>query len=304
MRVIFMGTPAFAVPTLDAVVEAGHEVLAVVAQPDKPAGRGNVLQSPATIERARALGLPTRQPKAVRSGAFPEWMESAGADVAVVVAYGRILTPRLLAAPKLGCVNVHASLLPKYRGAAPIQWAVVRGESETGVTTMRMDEGLDTGDMLLTARLDIGPDETAGELSVRLAALGAGLLVETLARLDEITPVTQDHAAATLAPLLSKDDGRIDWARPASELHNQVRGLQPWPGAWTVLRGDSFKIVRSRPRPDLDVEPGALLLAGGLFVGTGAGALEILEGQLPGKRVASGRDLINGARLNDKEKLG
>ena len=307
MRVDFMGTPEFAVATLDAVVAAGHEVLAVVAQPDKPVGRGKRLQSPATVVRARELGLPVRQPRAVRSGAFPDWMESCGADVAVVVAYGRILTPRLLAAPRRGCINVHASLLPKYRGAAPIQWAIVRGERETGVATQQMDVGLDTGDVLLDVRTPIGPDETAAELSARLAPMGAALLVETLARLDEIVPCPQDHAAATLAPLLTKDDGRLDWSRPAAALHDQARGLNPWPGAWTLLRGEVLKVHRTAVVAG-DVAgsaPGAVLATGGgLRVAAGDGILEIVEGQLPGKPRRSGRDLVNGARIEVGEVLG
>lgn len=305
MRVVFMGTPAFAVPTLDALVSAGHEVLAVVAQPDKPSGRGNVLTSPPTVERARALGLDVLQPKAVKSGAFPAWMEGCGADVAVVVAYGRILTPRLLAAPRRGCVNVHASLLPKYRGAAPIQWAVVRGERETGVTTMLMDEGLDTGDMLLRRATPIGPDETAEELAGRLSVLGADLLVETLARFDELVPEKQDPAAATLAPLLKKEDGLMDWARPARALHDQVRGLTPWPGGYTTLRAATLKVHRTRVLAEggQAAAPGTVV-GPGLAVATGEGVLEIVEGQMPGKRAQPGRDLVNGLRLELGEVLG
>lgn len=305
MRVVFMGTPAFAVPTLDALVSAGHEVLAVVAQPDKPSGRGNVLTSPPTVERARALGLSVLQPKAVKSGAFPAWMEGCGAEVAVVVAYGRILTPRLLAAPRRGCVNVHASLLPKYRGAAPIQWAVVRGERETGVTTMLMDEGLDTGDMLLRRATPIGPDETAEELAGRLSVLGAELLVETLARFDEIVPEKQDPAAATLAPLLKKEDGLLDWARPARALHDQVRGLTPWPGGYTTLRAATLKVHRTRVLAEggQAAAPGTVV-GPGLAVATGEGVLEIVEGQMPGKRAQPGRDLVNGLRLELGEVLG
>ena len=305
MRVVFMGTPNFAVPTLDALVEAGHEVLAVVAQPDKPAGRGNALNVPPTVLRARALGLEVKQPKAVRSGAFPEWMEACGADVAVVVAYGRILTPRLLAAPRLGCVNVHASLLPKYRGAAPIQWSVVRGEAVTGVTTMRMEEGLDTGPMLLKASTPIGPDETSEELGERLSALGAALLIETLARLDTLVPEPQDEAQATFAPLIEREHGRLDWSRSARALHDQARGLTPWPGGYTTLRGDVLKVVRTAVVADDGVAgaPGEVLAGPGLRVAAGRGVLEITQGQLPGKRVLPGRDLANGARIKPGEVL-
>ena len=246
MKVVFLGTPDFAVPTLDALVEAGHEVLAVVAQPDRPKGRGHRLVSPPTVARARELGLPVRQPRAVRRGPFPEWFEALGAEVAVVVAYGRILTPRLLAAPTRGCINVHASLLPRYRGAAPIQWAVIRGERETGVCTMQMDEGLDTGPVLLERRTAIGPDETAGELAGRLSAMGAELLVETLARLDALEPRAQDEALATHAPLLRKSDGVLDWAAPARAVHDRVRGTNPWPGGQTRFRGAPLKVWRTR----------------------------------------------------------
>ena len=298
MRVVFMGTPAFAVPTLDAVVAAGHEVLAVVAQPDKPSGRGQQLQSPPTVVRARELGLQVLQPKAVKSGAFPDWMDTCGADIAVVIAYGRILTPRLLAAPRLGCVNVHASLLPKYRGAAPIQWAVVRGETETGITTMRMDAGLDTGDMLLKVATPIDPDETGAALSARLALMGAALLVETLARWDDLVPEPQDPAQATLAPLLDKADGRLDWSRPARALHDQVRGLHPWPGAYASFRGETLKVLRSAVVEEAgQAGPPGTVVGPGFRVACGSGVLEIAEGQLPGKRAMAGRDLANGARL-------
>lgn len=306
MRVVFMGTPAFAVPTLDALVAAGHEVLGVVAQPDRPGGRGQQLVSPPTVQRARELGLEVRQPKAVKTGAFPEWLEGCGAELAVVVAYGRILTPRLLAAPRRGCVNVHASLLPKYRGAAPIQWAVVNGEAETGVTTMWMAEGLDTGDMLLRAATPIGPDEDAEALAARLSVLGAALLVETLARLDGIVPEPQDDALATFAPLLTREHGILDWTRPAAALHDQIRGLRPWPGTTTTLRGEALKVSRARvvAREDRAGAPGVVLAGPGLVVACGQGSLEILEGQAPGKRVQPGRDLVNGLRIRPGEVLG
>jgi methionyl-tRNA formyltransferase len=309
VRIVFMGTPEFAVPSLDAVVAAGHEVLAVVAQPDRPQGRGQQLRAPPTVERARELGLPVRQPKAVRSGPFPDWMEACGADVAVVVAYGRILTPRLLAAPRRGCINVHASLLPKYRGAAPIQWAVVEGEAVTGVCTMQMDEGLDTGDVLLRRELAIGPDETAGELSPRLAALGAALLVETLDRLDGIAPTPQEHARATLAPLLQKQDGVLDWSQAAQRLHDRVRGLNPWPGAQTGFRGQVLKVQRTRVVdyfPDLAPRgaPGAVVEVGGrVVVACGSGALELVEVQLPGKKAVDGGSFARGAHLAPGEVL-
>jgi methionyl-tRNA formyltransferase len=304
VRVIFMGTPDFAVPTLDALVEAGHEIMAVVAQPDRPKGRGQKMMSPPTIQRARALGIPVKQPRAVRRGPFVEWMTGAQADVAVVVAYGRILIPELLSAPRHGCINVHASLLPKYRGAAPINWAIVRGESESGVMTMQMAEGLDTGDILLTARTPIGPDETAGELYGRLAPMGAELAVRTLAELDVLMPSPQDHSAHTLAPLITKEMAQIDWSQPADVIHNLVRGFNPWPTAWTTLSGERMKVHRAR-LVDAQGEPGHILTANkSIIVGAGAGALELIEVQLPGRRAQSGRDVINSGRLAEGMVLG
>ncbi len=304
MRIIFMGTPDFAVPTLDAIVEAGHEVIAVVAQPDRPKGRGHKMVSPPTIERARELGISTRQPRAVRRGPFVEWMKGAGADVAVVVAYGRILVPDLLTAPLRGCINVHASLLPRYRGAAPLNWAVVRGETESGVCTMQMAEGLDTGDVLLEARTPIGPDETAGELHDRLSLLGADLAVQTLARLDDIEPAPQDHDAHPLAPMIDNDMARIDWTLEAQTIHNLVRGFNPWPVAWTTAAGDRMKVHRTR-LVEGSGTPGRIIEAGKrLCVATGRGALELETIQLPGKRAQHGRDLVNSGRIAEGDILG
>lgn len=295
MRVAFFGTPDYAVPTLDALVEAGHEVVTVVAQPDKRRGRGKKLQSPPVVQRARELGLETRQPKGVRSGPFPENYSKLELDVAVVVAYGRILTPRLLAVPRLGCINGHGSLLPAWRGAAPIQHCMLAGERVTGVTTMRMDEGLDTGPMLLARQLTIGDDETAPELSGRLAALTAELLVETLATMPEPRP--QDHERATHARMLDKDDGRMSWVRGAWELHCQVRALQPWPGTFCSFRDAPFKVKRTR-MVDGSGPPGEVIEAGKrLVVAAGEGAVEIVSGQLPNRKAVPGRDLVNGARI-------
>ena len=304
MRVVFMGTPDFAVPTLDALVASEHEVICVVAQPDRPKGRGKKLQSPDTVVRARELGIAVRQPRAIKRGPFPEWLEQSGADVAVVVAYGRILTERLLCAPRLGCINVHASLLPKYRGAAPIHWAVMRGETETGVATMQMDAGLDTGDVLLESRTDIGPDETAGDLWNRLSHMGADLLIRTLNDLDSIAPKPQDHDLATHAPLMTKDVGLVDWAWTAEKVHNRVRGSTPWPGAYTTFRGERFKLRSSRITNGRG-EPGTVIEADKkLVVACGEGALELVMAQLAGKPVRSGFDLINGARIRPGERLG
>lgn len=298
MRLAFFGTPDFAVPTLRALVDAGHEIVLVVAQPDRPVGRGQKLASPPTIEVARALGLATAQPTRIKTGEFPELLRSLQLDAAVVVAYGRILTREHLTTPRLGCFNVHASLLPRWRGAAPIQWAILGGDTVTGVTTMQMAEGLDTGDMLRKVETPIGPEETAGELHDRLMHLGAALIVETLADLPAPTP--QDDTLATFAPMLTKEMGRLDWTRPAVELHRQVRGLSPWPGTFTGFRGDVLKVLRARIA-DGSGSPGEVLP--GARVATGDGAIELVEVQMPGKRPVSGADWVNGARVSPGEVL-
>ena len=304
MRVIFMGTPDFAVPVLDALVAADHEIICVVAQPDRPKGRGHKLVSPPTVMRARELGIPVRQPKAVRRGPFVDWMTTADADVAVVVAYGRILIPALLDAPKHGCINVHASLLPKYRGAAPINWAVVRGETETGVTTMAMAEGLDTGDMLLESRTLIGENETAGELYQRLSTMGASLAVETLATLSEIRPRPQEHSAHTLAPLIDRSLAEIDWTQDAQTIHNLIRGFHPWPTAWTTLAGERLKVHSSRV-VDASGSPGTIITADKTVVVAAAqGGIALKMVQLAGKRAQPGRDLVNSGRIKEGMTLG
>lgn len=299
MRLAFFGTPDFAVPTLRALHAAGHEIALVVAQPDRPAGRGQKLLSPPTVVFAREHGIPIAQPTRIKTGEFPELLESLDLERAVVVAYGRILTPRLLAAPRRGCMNVHASLLPRWRGAAPIQWAILGGDDHTGVTTMNMAEGLDTGDMLLAEATAIGPEETAGELHDRLMHLGAALAVRSLA--EDPRPVAQDHERATWAPMLSKEMGRIDWTKPAVELHRRVRGLAPWPGCFADFRGESLKILRAR-RAEGAGAPGELLP--GARVACGDGALELVEVQLPGRRPVSGADFVNGAHPRGGERLG
>lgn len=305
MRIGFFGTPTFALVTLKALHAAGHELALVVAQPDKPAGRGNTVQPPVTVEYASLYDIPTLQPAKVRTPEFAERIEAAKLDLIVVVAYGRILTPRVLAAPRLGCINVHGSLLPRWRGAAPVQWAVLAGDAETGVCTMQMEEGLDTGPILLTARTPIGPRETAGALYDRLAELGAGLAVETLQRLDSLTPQPQATDGVTYARMLEKADGKLDFTRTACELDLQIRGTSPWPGAFATFRDQPLKILEAVPvtpsvarSMDTRLPPG--LIGRGAVVGTGdaagEGSLQLLRVQLPGKKPVSGADFMNGAR--------
>ncbi len=314
MRLVFLGTPTFAVPTLDAIVRAGHEVSAVVTQPDRPKGRGQQLTAPPVKEAALRLGLPVYQPERVRRPDAVEFLREQRADAMVVVGYGQIIPQNVIDLAPLGIINVHGSLLPKYRGAGPIQWAILNGETRTGVTTMRIDAGLDTGDMLLKAETAIGPEETAPELGARLAAMGAELLLETLAGLQDgsIVPEKQDAALATYAPMLKKEDGRIDWARAAQKIHNQVRGLQPSPGGYTAFRGQTLHVRKSRVaevRSEAEVrleasKPGTVLSVRPLVVACGEGALELLEVQSEGRKRVPAADFANGQRLAENEILG
>src|SRR5512138_971524 len=257
MRVVFMGTPEFAVPPLAALAAAGHELAAVVAQPDRPAGRGQALREPATKGWARARGIPVLQPEKVRDGRLAAELAALRPDVVCVAAYGRILGKDLLTLAPYGALNVHGSLLPRWRGAAPIQWAIASGERETGVTIMQMDEGLDTGDLLLQRALAIGPEDTAETLAPRLAALGGEALVAALALLERgaLVPVRQDPAQATLAPILEKEHGRVDWTAPAARIADRLRGFSPWPGAFTTLGGRTVKLLEARA--DGETAPGA-----------------------------------------------
>ncbi|HUB78969.1 MAG TPA: methionyl-tRNA formyltransferase [Bryobacteraceae bacterium] len=307
MRLIFLGTPAFAVPTLEGVAAAGHRVLMVVTQPDRPRGRGQNDAPPPVKQAALRLGLPVYQPERVRRPEPVEYLRAIAVDAMVVVGYGQIIPQSIIDMAPLGIINVHGSLLPKYRGAGPIQWAILNGETRTGVTTMRIDAGLDTGDMLLKAETAIGPDETAVELGGRLATIGAGLLVETLAGIEQrrIAPEKQDNALATYAPLLKKEDGRIDWTRDARALHNQVRGLQPWPGAATVFRGQALHIWRSRVWSGSSAgAPGSFASLKPLVVNCGTGALELMEVQMEGRKRIPAADFANGQRLAENEYLG
>ena len=300
MRLAFLGTPAFAVPTLERMVEAGHEVVAVLTQPDRPRGRGQQSAAPPVKEAALRLGLPVYQPERVRRSEAVEYLRGLGVDAMVVVGYGQIIPQVVIDLAPLGIINVHASLLPKYRGAGPIQWAIVNGETRTGVTTMRIDAGLDTGDMLLEAETPIGPDETAVELGRRLASMGAGLLVETLAGLTAgtIVPRKQDGAQATYAPLLKKEDGRIDWSQPAQAIHNRVRGLQPWPGAFTGFRGQTVHLWKTRGPGAGGQGPGGRIRSLRPFVvACGEGELELVELQLEGRKRMGAADFVNGQRV-------
>jgi methionyl-tRNA formyltransferase len=308
MRLAFLGTPSFAVPTLEAIVAAGHDVVAVVTQPDRPRGRGQQAAAPPVKEAALRLGLPVFQPERIRRPEAVEHLRGLALDAMVVVGYGQIIPQNVIDLPPLGIINVHASLLPKYRGAGPIQWAILNGETRTGVTTMRIDAGLDTGDMLLKAETEIGPEETAIELGKRLATMGAQLLVQTLPGLAAaaIVPEKQDPAQATYAPLLKKEDGRIDWSRPAAAVHNQARGLQPWPGAYTTFRGQTLHVWRAGVRNQGSGvrDAGSILSLRPFVVQCGEGALELLEVQLEGRKRISASDFVNGQRVTENETLG
>jgi methionyl-tRNA formyltransferase len=305
LRTVFLGTPAFAVPTLEGIVRAGAELKAVVCQPDRPSGRGLEATAPPTKQWAMARGLPVLQPEKVKQGKLKALIEPFAPDVLVVTAYGRILPPEVLAMAPLGAINGHASLLPKLRGAAPIQWAIARGETETGITVMQMDEGLDTGAMLLVRRLAIGPEETAAELHDRLAALAGDAIAEALPKLarGELQPVAQDHAQATLAPILKKEDGSLDLRLSARELFDRTRGFQPWPGAILFLRGKAIKVHRARARPGGESDqPGTIVAVGDtLDIQTGEGVFQALELQAEGKRRMSARDFLSGHRLTRGE---
>ena len=312
MRIVFLGTPDFAVPTLDRVFQAGHEVAAVVTQPDRAKGRGQKVAPPPVKETALRLGIAVHQPERIRTPEMAGLLASLKPDAMVVVGYGKIIPQAIIDIAPHGIVNVHASLLPKYRGAAPVQWAIARGETETGVTTMRIDAGLDTGDILLQRATAIGPEETASELAARLATIGADLLVATLAGLDcgGIHPRPQDSAQATFAPVLKKEDGRIDWTRPAREIVDRIRGFSPWPGCHTHLRGKVLEIPRARvvcgAGGSACLQPGSLHpIRSRLVVTCGEGtALEILEAQLEGRKRMSAADFQNGYHLRENELVG
>ncbi len=304
MRLVYLGTPAFAVPTLDRIVEVGHEVCAVFTQPDRPKGRGQKDAMSPVKDAALRLGLAVHQPERVRRPEVVEQLRSMAPDAMVIVGYGQIIPQAILDIPPHGIINVHASLLPKYRGAAPIQWAIARGEKTTGVTTMKIDAGLDTGAMLLKWETAINPEETAVELGARLAPAGAELLVNTLAELSTIVPEAQDDAQATFAPILKREDGHIDWKMSAAEILNRARGFQPWPGAYGFLRGQRFHVWRGA-EADRSMPARALIAEGKrLFAGCGGGAIELLEVQLEGKKRMAASAFLNGFPLAANEVLG
>jgi methionyl-tRNA formyltransferase len=313
MDLVFCGTPQFAVPTLEKLAESGFAVRLVITQPDRPRGRGQKPAASLVKQRAQALGLPVIEPEQIKTNeALRAQLESLKPAAIVIVGYGRIIPPWMLslALAPLGNLNLHASLLPKYRGAAPIQWAIANGETATGVTTMRINEGLDTGDILLQKEVAIAPQDTAVTLAPRLAAIGAGLMVETLRGLEvgSLQPRPQDPSRATLAPLLKKEDGRIDFARTAQEIANRLRGFQPWPGAFTTFRGKQLSVTAAAAiapaAPAL--EPGILTVEGErLLAGCGAAtALELLELQPEGRKRMPARDFLHGYHPRSGERLG
>ena len=299
-----MGTPSFAVPTLERIVTAGHVVTAVFTQPDRPKGRGQKESMPPVKEAALRLGLLVHQPERVRRTEVVEQLRAMAPDAMVVVGYGQIIPKAILDIPPHGIINVHASLLPKYRGAAPIQWAIARGETRTGVTTMRINEGLDTGDILLKWQTEIGPAENAVELGARLAEAGAELLIRTLAELSTIRPQPQDDALATLAPILKKEDGKIEWQLSAREILNRIRGFEPWPGGYGFLRGQRLQIAKAA-LGEAKLTPGALrVMNHKLYAGCGGGeTIELREVQLEGKKRMPAAAFLNGFPLQADEVL-
>jgi methionyl-tRNA formyltransferase len=305
MELIFLGTPLFAVPTLERIVDAGHRAVAVFTQPDRPKGRGGQLSASPVKEAALRLGLPVHQPERIRLPEVVEQLKQMNPDAMVVVGYGQIIPQAIIDIPKHGIINVHASLLPKYRGAAPIQWAVANGETRTGVTTMKIDAGLDTGDMLLKWETEIGPEEDALELGARLANAGADLLVETLR--ENPAPVKQDPTEATYAPILKKEDGEIDWNWTATKIFNRSRGFLPWPGAYSFFRGQMFHIWKLRVGSDaLQGTPGLMsAMDKRLLIACGERTeLELIEVQVEGRKRMSAAAFMNGHHLKDDEMLG
>ncbi|MGA2005885.1 MAG: methionyl-tRNA formyltransferase [Terriglobales bacterium] len=309
-NLVLSGTPRFAVPTLDALVEAGHSVPLVVTQPDRPRGRGMEMVASPVKEAAIRLRIPVVQPNTIKNNEeLRAQLEALHPDAIIVVGYGRIIPQWMIDLPRFGNLNLHASLLPKYRGAAPIQWAIAGGESITGVTTMRIDAGLDTGDILLQREMPILPDDTAETMGPKLASVGADLMVETLRALEsgELQAVPQDHTKSTLAPILTKEDGRMDFTRSAADLFNRMRGFRPWPGAFTTFRAKTLQVHRAEPiQPVATLAPGTIAVEGAhLAVGCGQNTvLDLIEIQLEGKRRMTAQEFINGYRPKTGDLLG
>lgn len=307
LRIIFMGTPEFACPTLRTLIERGENVVAVVTQPDRPKGRGQQTLPPPVKVLAEAHGIPVLQPVKVRLPESIEEIRALEPDLIVVVAFGQILPKALLEIPKHGCINVHASLLPRYRGAAPLNWCIINGECETGVTTMMMDVGLDTGDMLLKRATPIDPDEDTQSLHDRMSTLGAELLAETLDRLKagELVPEKQDDSLTCYAPMMKKEDGLIDWGKSARDIKNQVRGMTPWPGAYSALDDKLLKVYRVETAAGSGL-PGTVLSAGrdGFEIACGEGSLLIRELQLEGKKRMAAGDFLAGYKVQPGTLLG
>jgi methionyl-tRNA formyltransferase len=318
MRIVFCGTPAFAVPSFQHLLaQSDFEIVAVLTQPDRPRGRGQEVSHSPVKQAALGAGIPVHQPEKVRAPEVQQQLEALKPDAMVIIAYGQIIPARLLPIPKHGWINLHASLLPKYRGAAPINWAIANGETKTGVTTMRIDAGMDTGQMLLKREIEIAPVETAPELTARMAELGAPPLAETLRGVasGSIQPQPQDHDAATYAPMLKKEDGRIDWNRPAREIYNRIRGFTPWPGAYTTFRGQLCHIwghLWSEPVSNSSVEriaggpPGTIAHADAeILVACGdTTALRLTSVKLEGRKQISASEFARGARLTSGERFG
>jgi methionyl-tRNA formyltransferase len=311
LRIVFCGTPQFAVPSLQQLLkEPDFEVIGVVTQPDRPSGRGGEIHSPSVKKAAAAAGIPVYQPTTIKTDEALEYFKRLAPDAVVIIAYGQIISQHLIDVPRLGWINLHASLLPKYRGAAPINWAIVNGEAKTGLTTMLIDAGLDTGPILLKSEIEIGSEETAPELTERLASAGAALMVETLRKLErkEVEPIPQEHSQATLAPPLKKDDGRINWWLTSRKIYNRMRGLQPWPGAFTTFRGKNCQIwgkplkpVAAGGMPGIILptqEDGLLVICGGNSV------LHVEHVQMEGRKRVTDREFMNGARIRPGERFG
>ena len=308
LDLVFCGTPRFAVSTLEKLVEAGFRVHVVVTQPDRPKGRGLELVRSPVKESALRLNLPVTQPERIKvNDEFRSQLTALKPNAIIVVGYGRIIPQWMLDLPPLGNINLHASLLPKYRGAAPIQWAIANGEIVTGVTTMRIDAGLDTGDILLQQELPIAPEDTAETLAPRLASIGAALVVQTLHGLEARTlhPRPQDNTQASLAPILKREDGLIDFSRSAADIINRIRGFQPWPGAYTKFRGKNLEILKAKPATDVLPVGEMHVVSNRLLVGCGhQTSLELLQIQLEGKKRSSAQDFVRGYRPNPNENLG